>query len=449
MLRKWTRMLAAMALALVMCWTQALAASEPEPTLGTEPSDADQLDQMLFELAREAEDPWVKAILQAGCGAADMAGGTAALRSFNPRLGELPGYDKDPAGWLSAFRENIAAFDLSVPVELEGDALSKSGEKALLAAVKKAAGTAKSAFDQKQVRVAVADWLLPRPLESLKSASDLEAANAFNERFSDLVTEALFEPGEQKWYAPLMYAQSKQSLSVKDGPHQLVLTIWGADPAAFAESAKAAALAELSRLNVEERDDVEGVLLDALVSQAISLSGEGGSEQKFVLDIDTLFDGEYGDEYADYIASYRPASLRDTLRDDANALPDYPSEDFPKTGRISGSKSGTQINIKAPKDELGRYVQMRDADTGEMSVDMFIRSGQTCTVRVPKGMYYFTVATGSTWYGIDGLFGPTGRLSKTEDMEVLSSKYYHDIQLQVSTGGNMSTYGASAADFAR
>ena len=166
-----------------------------------------------------------------------------------------------------------------------------------------------------------------------------------------------------------------------------------------------------------------------------------------MLDIDRVA-GATGDEYVQYMQAFQVDGVLDALYYDVHDLPDAPAQDFPKSGRLSGSKSGTKVIVKAPKDdELGRYLQMCNAETDEVAVEFFIRPKGSATVYVPKGHYYFLIAAGETWYGVEGLFGENARYSSTADTEILSKKYYHTIELNPTAEGNIPFYGASMSDF--
>ena len=127
-------------------------------------------------------------------------------------------------------------------------------------------------------------------------------------------------------------------------------------------------------------------------------------------------------------------------------VPDEAALAFPKAGWMSGSTRGTQVRIKAPKDSAAYYVQLRDYNTDQIAVSGFVRPGSTCTLRLPKGNYYFVMASGSVWYGEEKLFGTGTDFTKTGLFEVMSSNYYHTVTLKVVENGNMPIYGADEED---
>jgi hypothetical protein len=91
---------------------------------------------------------------------------------------------------------------------------------------------------------------------------------------------------------------------------------------------------------------------------------------------------------------------------------------MPVSGWLSSSKSGTRVTLKTPDDDIARYVQMHSVENEEAVVSLFILSGNSVTVRVPKGQYYILLAGGTLWYGEQYLFGDAGQYERTEDLEI-------------------------------
>lgn len=422
----------------------------PEATPASEAApDGDQVDQVLADLAAETEDPWQKAIYEAGSDGYTVDGDVAilSLRSFDPKLKELPDYEKDAAAWIDGLIDHIGRYDLEVEVEVDGGAPTEAGIQAIKGKVEAAAKAARSAFDKKVVRVAIAEYLLPLPVDSLKSDDDL---NELSESFEGIMETLGLDGYDARYYAPLYYAQSGQTLNVDGGPHALVLNCKGPDSAEFLEATRAQAMDHLSKVygaNNMEDYQIKEIFLNQLIAAANVAREKKSGEYALTLDIDGVFAGEPGQDYLDYVEAYSYLDVQSEIISAASKLPDAPAQDFPKSGRISGSTGGTKVTIKAPDDGRGRYVQMRVSDTDEAEVDLFIRPGGSATVHVPKGFYYLLIASGETWYGVEGLFGDTGYYSSTSETEILSSKYYHTIELQTAEEGNMSTYGASMSDF--
>ncbi|MDR0929597.1 MAG: hypothetical protein LBM74_07790 [Oscillospiraceae bacterium] len=129
-----------------------------------------------------------------------------------------------------------------------------------------------------------------------------------------------------------------------------------------------------------------------------------------------------------------------TTRPTASLAPTaIPTRDFPESGRISGSTSGTKVIVKAPYGNSGYYVQFRLTKTNEKTVDLFVRPGESATVYTKPGTYYLMVVSGETWYGLEGsrLFGENGEYYQTYDTEIKGSGYTHTISLDKTADGNL------------
>lgn len=397
------------------------ATSTAEPTAAPVADMAQTVSDLLAELSQAETDPWRLAIYEAG--AQEVAIGEESvsflLRSFNPGLKRLGNYKADKAAYLRDLLLNATAYDLEVKLALAGDAIGTEGKGVLRKTIENAASAAQAAFKQKAVRIAI--------VESLFTASE----------------------GTDDARAPLFQAQAKQSLSVSDGPHALLLRCSGANPEALLETARAnvyTALAKIPGANQSEPSAVREEFLKALSKRAAAIRKKPDENFTLTLDVDDLVREDIADYYA-YLERYTFDEVLDALLDQVDELPDAPAQDFPKSGRISGSTKGTKVIVKAPNDGEGRYIQLRSVDTDKVMVTGFIRPGSSCTVRVPKGDCYILVASGTTWHGEKVLFGDAGSYSRTEAFEVLGSNYYHTITLGGVVDGNMSSYGASASDF--
>ena len=395
-----------------------------DPTMEPIVDRAEAVSNLLSEMAQSETDPWRLAIYQAGAQniADDGQALSFLLRSFNPGLDRLGNYDADRETYLDGLVQNVEAYDLEVKLALEGGGIGTGWEETIRDEVEKAASAAKAAFDQKAVRVAIAGSLFPETL-------DADAENA--ER------------------APLFRAQAKQSLSVADGPHALSLRCSGANPEKLLEAARAdtsLGFAKQANANQSEFDVIRAAFLNALDERAAKIRKNPDEVFVLTLDIDDLSQYEI-DDYDAYLDRYAFDEVLDSLAGQVYDLPDAAAQEFPQSGRISGSTKGTKVIVKGPKDQEGRYIQLRDDETDEVAVTGFIRPGKSLTVRVPKGHYYIMVASGPVWYGEEALFGDAGSYSRTEAFEVLGSKYYHTITLGGVVDGNMSSYSADSSDF--
>ncbi len=419
------------------------------------PEGAFDLAAVLLAEAEAAEDPWRKAIWEAGARNVDWDGDSVSfqMRSFDPKIKELGKYADDPSAWFWGFLENAAGYDLEATLSAVDGIPDPAGLKSLRSQVRAAATNAKTEFNQRAVRVAISDQLIPEPMEKIAS---LEALYA--EDMSVLYTDVVDAKGREGTtvyeYAPLFMAQVSQKLGVSDGPHALTLTCSCADPETLLKTAYAEALGELCMIykaNQKDEEEIADYLLEALIGSANSIRSEKtkGTSVVWTLDVDAMLNGDFGEAYADYLTAYDFSGTVSALCSAVLELPDAPALPFPKSGRIGGGSSGTKVIVKAPKDEKGRYVQLRRLDSDEVKSTLFIRPGSSATAYVPKGMYYLLIASGYTWYGEESLFGESGSYSRSTNLEVLSSEYYHTVTLQVKDGeeGNMSSFGADMEDF--
>jgi hypothetical protein len=414
-------------------------------------AEAFDLDAYLTDLAEKTKDPWQKAIYADGARDAEEENGklTFCLRSFNPQLKTLPVYSKDPDAWREAFLENISAFTLQVTVTVDADGRpDAAGLKKLKAAVTKAASDAKTAFGGKAVLTGIADMLLPK---SASKDADASGLGELHPDYRDVIDRyAAFSDLDAVQFAPLFYTLTRQSLAVKDGPHALELRYKGADPAGLIQAARQSAYSRLGAVylaNAMSSDEIERVFAEELGKQAAQIKKKGPPARHVILDVDQLADGDFGESYQAYIDAYNYHEALDELVWDVWDLPDAPPQPMPKTGRMTGSTSGTKVIINVPDDGFARYLQFRNASTDKKVIEVFIRSGGKATVYVPKGFYYLLIASGSSWYGTDGLFGDEGVYSVTDREEILSKSYYHTYTLERVRDGNLSIYGADPDRF--
>ncbi|NLV59598.1 MAG: hypothetical protein GXY67_12650 [Clostridiales bacterium] len=303
------------------------------------------------------------------------------------------------------------------------------------------------AFKDTRVLSAITDELFFTGFgKGVKKAEDLltpspEYLAWVNERSSTLSSLS----GKQ--WVPFFYGQIKHSLDVKGGPFALILKSTGVNMNQLLEKAKADALHALAFLSYERRwdgDRVDQELLRALANNAFAMKKKGKEVFTVTLNVDE--DSFYGSDYEEMLAAYDYSGTLEELQEDTRDLPDVAAREYPKAGWLSGSQRGTKVNVKAPRDSDAYYVQLRDYDSDALVVAGFVRPGSTCSLRVPKGDYYFVMASGPIWYGEEVMFGDVTEFTKTGLFNVLSSNYYHTVTLRVKKGGNLPVYGADEDD---
>jgi hypothetical protein len=85
---------------------------------------------------------------------------------------------------------------------------------------------------------------------------------------------------------------------------------------------------------------------------------------------------------------------------------------YPPTGRmearrVPASKSDlAPLKVIAPVGEQNYYVKFYDVRTGDPTLTLFVRSGETASAEVPLGTYKVHIACGESWYGDAFRFGP-------------------------------------------
>lgn len=97
------------------------------------------------------------------------------------------------------------------------------------------------------------------------------------------------------------------------------------------------------------------------------------------------------------------------------------------------------------------FVKLADWDTGLPMYTMFVRSGDSTVVHVPRGAYKVKFASGQNWYGEEIRFGPDTAYSIVEDpvtFDVRGDQLPgHEISLQLIRDGNLKRKTISAAQF--
>ena len=429
--------------------------ASPEPTATITPTTKDWVREMLHAaLVQRGEaaskKPWVKAVYEAGFQNLSVEGDNVSfqLRSFDPKPKSLEEGETDA---LQQLMKNASAFDLDITLVLEEQAFTAKSLKAMDTVVTKAAAAAQKAFGDKRVKAALKDWLLPSPIEKVKQSEDLlVTTDAFSHWIEQ--SDALFSGCTPQVWAPLFYGQTKQTLSAKNGPYSLTFTCVSIHPEDLLKNASKQALSTVAKQPASMRasgDALDGVFINALASNAFTMRKKANEKFTLTLSVDDIAQGKRGDAYEAYVARYNCVEVLRDFKAQVEDLPEAAALDYPMSGRLRGSTSGTKIIIKAPKDGQGRYIQLRSYDSDAFAVSGFIQPGKSCTVRVPQGDYYLLIAVGVTWYGEEIIFGEQSVFSRTGLFEVASRRYYHTVTLEPKSGGNLPLYGVSGDEFAQ
>lgn len=405
------------------------------PALGEDAAQAADARVSAF-LSAEAEgqkDVWVKAILQAGARDVSWEGDTASfmLRSFDPDVKTLGTWAKttDPAGWVSRAFAAIQAYNLPASVTFETDgSVAKKAENAFLKTVKAAAKNAKAGFTGKDFTAALTYHLFRVPATGKKpAAAELMTADASFAAFVEARPEVFPCESASEW-APLMYVQRAwEFTSAKSGPHSVTLKWDALDADTLLSRGYDLASAALAGVPAAERpgeDSLPYVWRSNLAEAAIKAKKGRLKTQKLVFDIDDLIAGKLPEEYVSYYAKYRPAAWFSKLVDGYSQLPAEASQPMPKTGVISSvNKKGRTVTVKVPSSGRYTYVILRDADTGVIQSEAFVEPGKNVNMKVAEGVYVVQYATGTTWYGTEGAFGPLGTYTASDEFIIAKKKW--------------------------
>lgn len=415
---------------------------------------ASVVNGVLASLAENNRDAWQSAIYLAGAKNVVLENNTLsfALRSYNPRLSELGKFDaaEDKPAWLMNALKNASAYDLTVSVPVADGQITSNGMNTLKQAVSKAAGTAKNAFTNREFTTALIQYLFPSPIEGkLQDASALLTPTAaFSERMGLF---SLSDTAPVSALSSLFYAQKSQQLNANDGPSALVLTCIGADPSVLLSEAYTEVLDSQAYVGIEERytslEELYAALQLSMAKKAVNAQRTANYRFTLTISIDDLLLGRLPEGYAEYTALFTYEETAGKLGETVDQLLDIPAVSMPRTGKLSGSTKGTEVNFRLSADSYSTYIQMRNASTNELAVSCFVEGGKSVRVYVPGGDYTIAWASGPYWYGEEKLFGNLCTMNKSESTEITSGRYSHTFTLEQSDDGDVGYHSANPSDF--
>ena len=92
-------------------------------------------------------------------------------------------------------------------------------------------------------------------------------------------------------------------------------------------------------------------------------------------------------------------------------------------------------------------VKIYKANSNDLVVMFFVRSGQSVIVEVPSGSYEIKVASGESWYGLNKLFGEETNASILDKVFTLSTGESYEITLKTIENGNLDQTYIDLEDF--
>ena len=340
---------------------------------------------------------------------------------------------------------------MEVTLKVYTGIFTHSSQTALKKAVSAAAQKARAAFESKDMKQAVKDWLFLAPAEGRAKEPDdlLHPGTSFFFWASELAEDM---PGSvpDGALAALFYAQKSQKLITEDGPKALALECVGADPAALLSAASQAALDELAYAPAASRydGDPEDLLLKTLAEKA--LGGKDQFSEAFTIPIN-LGQNVYDDlpaRFMEYLKAFSYSDALDDLRSSAEKLPETAARPIPRNDRMSGngSGSGAEINLNVTENSTPTYVQVRNESNGRLAASAFVYPGREATVYIPAGTYRFYYCTGPYWYGEEDMFMDLGTYRKSEPFQARSN-HIITYTMGIVKDGNTASYQADPSEF--
>ncbi len=418
---KWISLL----LSLLICLTSLPVSAGAE-------ADADALaSALLEEQAAKQTDPWVLAILHSGAKNASLQDGslTFTLRSYAPDLKSLGSYSRssDQAAWRKSMLTGLTDWNLGISVPVDaGGTPGKRAATLLLKAVKQAARNAKAVFNKQDVIKALTDllWCSPTNEKKVTGAHLLSVTDEFS-AFIESHKDVFPCESPVEW-APAFFSLKNWEIKAINGPEELSLSWQGIPCDTLVNRAYDEAALELAGTPASERLSRENLPIlwrSSLANAAVSLAGGKSEVWKTTFKLDDLISGTLPTGYLSFFDSYKPKEALKKLTASYDQLPAEACETFPKTGVNTSAKRGRSVTVRVDKTGRNTYVQFSDADTGVIRGDAFIAPGKNVNIKIPEGSYIVRFASGSTWYGMNSLFGPMGEYTVSDPIIVAKPKW--------------------------
>lgn len=330
----------------------------------------------------------------------------------------------DASAYLLQAVSNTATADYrltaSIKENAEGTVVFKwSGSESpnkLLSGVKKRASAAKSSYQIKGIRTALAEVLLPKAAEMPKKKPETVPALTALTDYGTAVADKLQVSADSsaRRLAPLLMLMKITKAEAGDEAIQLNLTMTVGNWQAMLSDAEETAKTNMqSMLGVPEfsRDDVDRVLCEALAETFLPYAYDSKKPTTMHMTIDLAAVAQDGvtaaDGLMDFFGEYMTAvdATVDSLMTYAATLPYYPEIDLIDTDILTGASDaeGSRVIFDTKGSDNHAYVLVER--NGEQVLSGFIHQGVRLQVTLQPGSYRVYFTTGSDWYGERYFFG--------------------------------------------
>jgi len=131
-------------------------------------------------------------------------------------------------------------------------------------------------------------------------------------------------------------------------------------------------------------------------------------------------------------------------------------QDYPSSGQVyrndNYSGTGVSLRIRTPRDDTRPTFLKIYTEDGVHVSSVFIRGGDSPTVRIPSGTYMIKQAVGVNWFGQEEMFGDDNAYYQVllfndnqTTMRLTSGSW--NLTLRGATNGNVGTRNESRSDF--
>lgn len=168
----------------------------------------------------------------------------------------------------------------------------------------------------------------------------------------------------------------------------------------------------------------------------------------------TIKDGEAGIDIEDIKTSMLSARKNEAkeLTEQINKKA-IPAQKRPASGILKGSNSGRSVKIVIPKKEGNFYLKFykvsskKSKEEGKLVMTVFIRKGESTTIKLPNGYYKMKESVGDEWYGPKHIFGSDGSYSVAKSIFQIESDYAYTLKLRNKKSGNVPTENIDQGSF--